>query len=852
MAAPLARTEICSCCFFVATHSAFPRKGTWKGGKVKPTNIGEAASFLMDTTALRVATMQQWAAPKQLNVLLRTLDEFFPHIFVSPAGETRPWAPGDDAAESITRAYKRATKFVHPDLARGKEPAVIAEAQEILKVLTNARANPMDTTAASHPSMMAPPSSASGFENIFSLDGAEITSVIDNLDGSSSAIFRAVSGVRASVFEQGDVRALLNKRLNNPRLLVRTLVFLSQDDPSGARVFLYAESGTEKAIPDKLIDTCRKLFKEEGSVSKRQRTENGAATTDAAPEGTGVWGLTPGAHVFKAQRDIDADGAQATARVCQFIRQVGTKVVYAATRASTTSQLANAAAKAAAAAVTKATIVHGESAAKTMVTNSFAASTLRNAPPPSLFLGIEGPSESVQLSGGAVTTSFEAGAGVAAVPAGGPSPSATPHPSGGLQEALNQSEALNQELRDALAQSDALNQKLRDLVLQLLASPAEHVKACVEQPPQLPSSNIQPGEGPEAFEAWLQETSAALGAPHTSYETEEKDRAAVARAKSHSKIAQSPKLLLPLHLRSLAAFKGSILRAVGLVPDLKAFVAAVSRELFALKVANITLSQRVQKQSLASSYLSSSTTSDPYFTSATALLLTTEDREHLGQLQSVVADCRQLMDDVPAAGGKGARTSRRANGLQILSFCGLPRVDPSENQTADVAGVAVAVAIVRVATMGSLSPDEMALLVLSAVEVGAAHPPPPRVTTADALVVQSPLQDDARCCPTDKQLDAALKFLGLTAKKADDGQWEQASTLAHCINTNLVLARSLERAIGAYPALKIPGMPRRAAEHDPVCQVDKVVSRRSSLWVNPSVKQVRRAIYRHRLGLYSL
>ena len=82
MAAPLARTEICSCCFFVATHSAFPRKGTWKGGKVKPTNIGEAASFLMDTTALRVATMQQWAAPKQLNVLLRTLDEFFPHIFV--------------------------------------------------------------------------------------------------------------------------------------------------------------------------------------------------------------------------------------------------------------------------------------------------------------------------------------------------------------------------------------------------------------------------------------------------------------------------------------------------------------------------------------------------------------------------------------------------------------------------------------------------------------------------------------------------------------------------------------------------------------------------------------------------
>ena len=100
--------------------------------------------------AARTQTIQRWAASKQLDVLLRTLDEF-PHIFVTASGKPRPWVPEDSSAESIHKAYKRATTFVHPDRLHGKEPAVIAEAQEILKVLTMAHANPVYTAAAIRP-----------------------------------------------------------------------------------------------------------------------------------------------------------------------------------------------------------------------------------------------------------------------------------------------------------------------------------------------------------------------------------------------------------------------------------------------------------------------------------------------------------------------------------------------------------------------------------------------------------------------------------------------------------------------------------------------------------------------------
>eukprot|EP00966_Prymnesium_polylepis_P334392 7389764-Prymnesium_polylepis.1 len=101
----------------------------------------------MDALSLKAQTMQRWAAGRRLEVLLRTLPTFYPHIFPQTS-KARPWEPKDGSTEALNKAYKRATTYVHPDRLHGKPPAVIAEAQEILKVLTMAHASPVTPEAA--------------------------------------------------------------------------------------------------------------------------------------------------------------------------------------------------------------------------------------------------------------------------------------------------------------------------------------------------------------------------------------------------------------------------------------------------------------------------------------------------------------------------------------------------------------------------------------------------------------------------------------------------------------------------------------------------------------------------------
>ena len=141
--------------------------------------------------------------------------------------------------------------------------------------------------------------------------------------------------------------------------MVRTLVFLVAD----SKVFMYAESARSKTPG--LLESCRNLFEADDpakKAKKKQRTDDGVATTDAAPvAAVGAWGAPSGTHALTTLKGVTTDDMEeATACVRQYLCQEGTKVVYAARRADqNTQQLATAAA----AMVTKATIVAGKSAA---------------------------------------------------------------------------------------------------------------------------------------------------------------------------------------------------------------------------------------------------------------------------------------------------------------------------------------------------------------------------------------------------------------------------------------------------------------------------------------------------------
>ena len=84
--------------------------------------------------------IRKWAAGKGLVNLLRSLGEAFPHMYLAEE-KGEEWVPKDSSEGEVQKAYKRATRYIHPDRLQQQGEDLVHEAQEVLKVLTRAHAN---------------------------------------------------------------------------------------------------------------------------------------------------------------------------------------------------------------------------------------------------------------------------------------------------------------------------------------------------------------------------------------------------------------------------------------------------------------------------------------------------------------------------------------------------------------------------------------------------------------------------------------------------------------------------------------------------------------------------------------
>mmetsp|Transcript_61368 Transcript_61368/g.102140 ORF Transcript_61368/g.102140 Transcript_61368/m.102140 type:complete len:351 (+) Transcript_61368:38-1090(+) len=94
---------------------------------------------------MHASCADRWAIRRGgLVPMLHSLEYDWPNIFAQPcAAKQKPWVPINCSEREVERAYKKAAFQLHPDrlLTSTPDPAVREEAQELLKLLTTAKAD---------------------------------------------------------------------------------------------------------------------------------------------------------------------------------------------------------------------------------------------------------------------------------------------------------------------------------------------------------------------------------------------------------------------------------------------------------------------------------------------------------------------------------------------------------------------------------------------------------------------------------------------------------------------------------------------------------------------------------------
>ena len=84
-----------------------------------------------------------WSADRGLVTLLQALEAELPHA-MGPACKAlepdapRPWVPEDNSERKVGLAFRRASRFLHPDRTSVRDLSIRIEAEEYLKVLSAA------------------------------------------------------------------------------------------------------------------------------------------------------------------------------------------------------------------------------------------------------------------------------------------------------------------------------------------------------------------------------------------------------------------------------------------------------------------------------------------------------------------------------------------------------------------------------------------------------------------------------------------------------------------------------------------------------------------------------------------